>query len=791
MRAMATGHPIEQPAPARSGMPPGGLFDRLAEALLAAVVICRLLTPTDAAAAGETLWIAQLSLLAFVVWALAVYRAGVLRLIFCRADAAVLLLCLGHGAGALFVMVTSGDKRAALNMFWEWCGVAVTYFLMRWLLRTAVEWRSLLLAVAAAAVSLSGLGIWQHYGGFTESQQKYAKLKAEMQSLEHSGRPADPRAALEWDRALNEIRATFVDMGVPSDKTAQMLWEERLKSTESIGLFALANTLGGVLAFAAVIWLGVLVYADRSLTRWPTAVGGVLTLVLLYCLLLTKSRTALVGLMAGLAVWAIGARSWRSAGRRRLGWGVSVGLVAAVSLITIAGATGGLDRFVLSESAKSLRYRFEYWRGTCHMLVDNPRNWLLGVGPGNFRQNYLPFKLPQSSEEIADPHNMLLDAWSNGGITAVFGLAGICAAGLRPLFESRSKEGTGSERPEVISEKSLVREAPVPGSRRAGDPSPARPADGAGVPTWRNGILAGGVMGHLAALVPGGAGDETIVLLLFGWLCVVSICRPLYRRDFPRVVCSAAFAALGVHLLGAGGIGMPGIVQLLLLMVALGGAVDRPGGWTFVTESRWPIAAIGLASLGIYFGSWFTGLIPVYGARAAIDAGEYALFHEGQAAKAERAFRRAAEADPWSSAPYERLSQLAYQSWLSSEGGNQQTFERSIAWQHEAIARNPRHTGGFRLLGEMYLGKFNRTKDAADAFEAAEAYRQAVTLYPNHAQSQSELAEALWKAGRAEPAQVAARRARELDAINEAAGHADKRLSTARRDLMIRILEER
>jgi tetratricopeptide (TPR) repeat protein len=66
--------------------------------------------------------------------------------------------------------------------------------------------------------------------------------------------------------------------------------------------------------------------------------------------------------------------------------------------------------------------------------------------------------------------------------------------------------------------------------------------------------------------------------------------------------------------------------------------------------------------------------------------------------------------------------------------------------------------------------------------------RQAVALYPNHAAAQSQLAEALSLAGRHDEARAAARRALELDAINERAGHIDKRLPKGRLKLMDEIL---
>jgi hypothetical protein len=648
------------------------------------------------------------------------------------------------------------DPRAALNLLWEWCGVAVTFFLMRRLVVTPADRRSLVLVVAATAISLSGLGIWQHYGGYSDSRRDYEKLKSEMASLEHGGRPSDSRAAVEWDRSTQRLRAEFVRMGVPGDESARMLWEQRLHSSEPIAMFALANTLGGVLACAAVVWLGLLVEVGRGVPRWQWPTAALFAILLLYCLLLTKSRTAFVGFLCGLAVWATGMGLWHSAERRRLRWWLGGGMLAAAGLVIAATASGGLDRLVVSESAKSLRYRFEYWQATWQMLLDQPRNWLLGVGPGNFRQNYLTFKLPQSSEEIVDPHNMVLDTWANGGILALAGLVGVCVAGLRPLWRGHR----------------------------------ADPPDDGGVPSWRDGILGGGLLGYLAVFLAGGGSDERMIPLLLGWLSVAVSCRGMCRREAPGVVYAAAFAALSVHLLGAGGIGMPGIVQLMLLFVVLGSAVDAPAHRKWMTSSRWAIAVVGLAGLGLYLGCWVTGLTPVIAARDKLSAGEDELFEKNRPEQAERQFLLAAEADPLSADPYRQLSQLKFQIWLASEGRQPETFERSVEWQKKAIARDPRNSGGYRQLGGMYLVKFGRTQETADAIAAAEAFAQAVAFYPNQAQAQAGWAESLSNAGDGKAALVAARRACELDDINAQAGHSDKRLPPAKRDLMHRIVEE-
>ncbi len=49
------------------------------------------------------------------------------------------------------------------------------------------------------------------------------------------------------------------------------------------------------------------------------------------------------------------------------------------------------------------------------MIADHP--WL-GCGPGNFQDFYTQYKLPEASEEIADPHNFLLEIWATAGTPA-------------------------------------------------------------------------------------------------------------------------------------------------------------------------------------------------------------------------------------------------------------------------------------------------------------------------------------------------------------------------------------
>jgi tetratricopeptide (TPR) repeat protein len=213
-----------------------------------------------------------------------------------------------------------------------------------------------------------------------------------------------------------------------------------------------------------------------------------------------------------------------------------------------------------------------------------------------------------------------------------------------------------------------------------------------------------------------------------------------------------------------------------------------PGGWTIAPDSIWPAAVVSLIAVALYTGCWYSGLGPVLSARAWIASGKHELFDSGRPASAERDFQRAAAADPWSVEPAELLSQLFYQRAFAPQGNRDEEFGRSLQWQQEAVSRNPRLAGEHRLLGELFLLVFKQSGRRSDAEHAADAFKKAIGLYPNHAFTQSELAEALWKADRPEEARLAAQQANYLDSINKQSGHVDKQLQPDRRDLLSKIL---
>ena len=74
--------------------------------------------------------------------------------------------------------------------------------------------------------------------------------------------------------------------------------------------------------------------------------------------------------------------------------------------------------------------------------------------------------------------------------------------------------------------------------------------------------------------------------------------------------------------------------------------------------------------------------------------------------------------------------------------------------------------------------------------QAAEQLAEINAQIQREGQTTAELAEALWKSGSRRAAHTAAQRARDLDDINERAGHTDKRLPAPKRDLLLQIVDD-
>jgi tetratricopeptide (TPR) repeat protein len=717
---------------ASNAEPSGDSAWSILDGIALALFITRWFVPAEGVSRGETLWIAQ----AWTIWgALAAYRAFRLgdrwTLQLSGWAVGTTALVIGHLVSALVVCATEGQKRAALNGLWEWVSVGVA---LCWVASGAKrpEFRRVVtLSVISAAATLSLLGLWQRHvwqprlaGWVTE----YDQLEARVNSLTGTER----RSA---ERRLEELRDELGPEYVSLDANGRFAMRQRVQfSTEPLGRFALANTLASLLAVGFVVGLPMLSGAGPPRSK---ILAAAMLLLIAYVLLLTKSRTAMIGTAFGTVAFLVLAFGFLS---QRLARWMACITATVVVLIGVAWLTGGLDRLVISEAPKSLRYRTEYWRGSADVVREHP--WL-GVGPGNFRQHYLRYKLPESSEEILDPHNLLLDAWVNGGLLAAAVVIGLVVMGLWrmsfPVPPTTVETMTSSLGRKVAG--AFVLAAAIVLLRRWAFE---------GIVDWQVLLL--------------GVGSGIVGLLL--------VRASAFGGSLEFAALSAAWLTLTIHLLGAGGMEMPAVVQTWLALMCLKVASVDARTRTLTVGRR---AALGLAfAMAIVAtAQWWTATFPALECRTFSDAAEAAI-SRGNFRGAQQRLKEAIDADPLDPEPRRRLAQVHFGAWRESR--EQSEFDIAIRVQQEAIARDPANPHDHRILGEIYLAKFERDREADAARQAVEWLTIAAEKYPNHAPTQASLARAHEAAGDKALSREAAAKAIRLDALNRELGHYDRLL---------------
>ncbi len=703
------------------------------------LVLLRYLVPTEGAEQGQTLWIAAawLGFAAVRLWWLSRHD-GVYFPAFNAADFGVGLLVLGNAVSAGMVLLTQGDQRAALNGLWEWASIGCSWLILRDLLRAPEMKQLLARSLWILCIVLMVCGFWQHFYWYPQQAGDLKELLA-LQQKRETQQTLSAVEAQRFEKLNSALGQTLFSLDPAGQRT---LLDRAAHSVEPIGRFALANSFAAVLIVGfflslQVAWNEFQHPTSRS-SRW---IAVIIVLLIVSCLLLTKSRTAIaaVTLVLILRGLQLGIRQafWTPA-RRRIAGGVVTALILIPMILTLSG---GLDREVISEAPKSLQYRIEYWSGTLGLISESP---LFGVGPGNFRQHYLKHKLPGSSEEILDPHNYLLDAWAHGGLLALLGVLVLTYLAARNLFR----------RSDPVS---LVDNTRLP-------------------------LLPVALTGAGAALIVfaeqwlfEGFSDFAVLSLLLGFIVTAAVMFVwLPVSAFPRNTFAAACGALLLHLLGAGGLSMPAILQLVLLLFLL---ELIPASGASSTSPR----ALGAGSLVfglLTVGCLWTGLLPVLKVTSLLDQSRDIYFRQGNARAAEKLLKEAAVADPLSPEPHQQLGMLSYQQWTQRRTETQ-LFDEAVQELSEAIRRDPAAGKRWLMLAEWWNARAASDGHVESANHAVDAARQGLERYPHYAPLWVQLALALEKAG--ESAAEAASQAIRLDDLNHKNRHVDKYLPDATR----------
>lgn len=749
-----------------------------------ALLFARWFTPAEATAEGGTLWLVLATGITAAVWAWQQTRSERPWFYRDRITAVVLALVATHLLSAGIVLTGRGQKLLAANMFLEWIVVGVQFVLLQQTLLTSPRRRAFLQASLLLWTVLAGLGMWQHFSLFPQRATEYAELRAEFDRLQTT-RPVSAEDARRQLARLNEIRRDCVAQGVPLDGPARGLFERRLRdSTEPMAFFALANSLGGMLASS------LLLLAPLSITRltargsWRTLAKVVPLLVALIvgcCLLLTKSRTAWVGTFVALGVWGM-VEACRKAGwlrtqqpapvatsdqtlmeprRRRFGGrSIVVSLVVLGLLVGIVTRLGGLDTQVLSEAPKSLRYRLEYWTATARLIAEYP---LTGVGPGNFRSHYLRHKLATASEEIADPHSFVFDVLANAGL-----LGGLAVAALLVTF--------------VKTSWPVVRAG-------IGGPADSDIRETAAMGTTAIATAVAFVVGYefvmqaqwnVEVLLVGGS--AVVLAWLFGSPSNSWFAFP--NESTVRTGAALGVVALLVHLLGAGGFAHPAILNWLLALMAITALSSTPVGSSVTTASVaeaarstvtprvMPLVAIGCLALTLLVGklNW----LPMLQTEALLLQGDIAAQAQGQIEAAREAYFLAHQASPWDPKPLLKLAQIEF--LISEHRGDDSRFQAALAAAQQAESRDPFNGNTAFEVGHWYQRRFERARHSEDARASVEWLQRAVQRYPSNPAWNAALAFALRDNQQMDQARQYATRTLEFEAINQRAGHLDRLL---------------
>jgi O-Antigen ligase len=736
---------------------------RLALGLTAALMTARAFFPSEPdlreGAGSGLVWVLLVFVTVGVALAVPLF-SGRLRFRFSVADAfvvATMTLVAWSASHAL-------DRRPAINLAWEWVALGFVYLLLRNLPRTRNESSVLAGALVATAVAVSAYGLYQN-------KVELPLLQAEYQR--------NPRQFLQ---KLNIE---------PGARGEEMLKNRLMGSTEPWSTFALANSLAGYIAGPFVILLAVglynLVRPDAPGSRWTAlAMAAPSVLVVLVCLILGKSRSAQLGVAVSLCLLAL--RGRKQASPRAL---LAIGLAGAVVVagLVIAGvATRRLDLQILTQSPKSLRYRIEYWRGAWGVISESSPTFWWGVGPGNFAAPYLRHKLPEASEEILDPHNLLIEVWASGGFWAFVCLLAALAWAFWDLLGRPKPE---VERPPVdhASRRARRRErrfdrdrAPPEGEGEPDDQPPSQA-------TWLTiSAGAGWVMVVLFVWLNPFQADLFARWLVLGvsWLEAALFVAPLWKRlPVPALALAAAALAAVINLLAQGGIGIPTVALGFWSIVALGLNLrdDRPCSRIRAYDSRMP--ALGLAVAWSALLGTFIGLVsPFWRSEAAIARGEAALRQRPpDFEEAERAFKLAAREDGYSARPWLSLASLHWMIWRERGSKVEDLRWKQIPICYDMASAPPRNPLAWSLHSERAVSIHELLRQLGPRLlplqlveyqgKIVEATRTASRMYPTNSELHARLAQASADISRFDDAVSEANEALRLDRITP---HADRKL---------------
>lgn len=619
------------------------------------------------------------------------------------------------GIAATVSCVFAGQKRLAVNGAIDWlCYPILTIALVQLMVR---PWhrRLLVAAVLASALTQAAICLEQHFAGFDDTWAHYQSIKEDF-----------------WTK-----------QGVELDSNQVEAFEGRMKAREASGNFPHSNVAGSYLVLCAMAAAGLLISRWRQpnkLAGWlalVAAAGGVLLIVL--AAISTKSVGALGAAIVGAILWVILhlTRTLIDARRKKvfiLGWCcVAAGMLAVVAYGLYKDRPG---RWSLTyEWQSSIMFRWQYWRASAGMIADRP---LIGVGRENFGRHYLQHKSIQSPEEIANPHNLFVQAATDWGVFGLLGIAVMLVGGSYVVTKCRLGPGTPRSPPDTGRKPAWIT-------------------------PWAVALTLVVVVGRLPLLGTDDFNYRYYTSVTTGVVWLLGFAVFAYRWVLPEPSDDA-----GRGMLGAGvAIGLlsfllsdminfamfvPGAATTLFALLAV--RIVEVTDDRALTEQRkrfkWrlPLGALGAAIVVIAY----VGLVPlVRSARHltyACESSRHVLPAPVTSQLAYHQFEDAADADPVDPTPYVEQAE-----WLMGAASvpelREPALEAAASSIARAIKRDPYSLKLRRMQTRVYQEKAKTTGDSADLERAVDAARAALELYPLDPKGLVALADCQAEAGRA------------------------------------------
>ena len=502
-----------------------------------------------------------------------------------------------------------------------------------------------------------------------------------------------PASRMAWSENRDEL---LTQAGFAPDSPDARMLEKRMLAETPTGFGGLANPFASmmiVLSAAAATVAAQRFAAARAARRQaekpkrgelhlPT-LAATLTATLaaagLAVVLLTRSRGAIAAMLVA-GAGAAGAWRWR----RWLGqhWRRTV-LVVATAGILGAGAVIAHGLAHDSLPTRTMTFRWYYWTGSAGIIGQRP---VLGAGPGNFPNAYLPHRRVEAEESVKMPHNFAVHALSQyglgGGLCFVAIVAWVIAAASRPAREQPDHQADHTAVPLSPSSMAAILVG-VPATALAGRWLFHNPGDG-------------GVVLILDVIVP-----AILLWAALAWaLWRGGTARPgATLSPTARILLVAGLGAFVLHNGVTFSLWMPGAALVFWTLVGLSLSQAPTGPAWRIVRTRWAVALVAAAGVAAAAAC----LLPPR-ACALVQTRRMASHVNGNNLhEAIDAATRAAQADSGDLTAALDAAVLALHTTAEarSEVEAGRRLETALQWANRAIERDGADARGYRTAAEV------------------------------------------------------------------------------------------